>query len=176
MSRGALAGLLVATLGWLGCHPAESAQPAAVDGRDQYEFVSELLAAQAIRDRDERALALDGLASAWQKRRYQWEARLVPPLCSRADRCLVLPFDYARFDRRVVQGWMPTLEFEDASELDAGVAACAPYDACIVSFEGMLSGLRLSVELPTNLAFSGVRFIAARAEASSERWLSRSAR
>ena len=139
--------------------------------RDQYAFVRELASTRGIRGRAARDAALARLAAAWRNGRYEWEVRVTPQLCRSQSRCYAFPFDHARFDGLVVQGWLPRLEFETENELAAMQKACEPYTHCIVQVSGKLSQVQLSEELPTALSFSDVRFVHARAQGRKEAWV-----
>jgi hypothetical protein len=140
-----------------------------VDGRDQYALANDIVTALAA-DPDEDPDALGRVRKAWQGRRFRWELAYLPALCARADRCTVAPFDHARFKRPVAQGWLPRLQLDETSFASLK-RACKDHPLCVVRVDARLTKLRLSTELPTQLALDSVEVVGARAPRSGESWI-----
>ena len=146
--------------------PAPPPGPAA-DARDQYTMVREIVAAQLD---DDAPSALARVKGEWQGRRYRWEVRHLPVFCRSADACYAAPFDHGRGGEPIVQGWLPKLGLDQAEHAEL-LRACAPHEQCIVTFEGTLEELVLSVVEPTSLSFVDVDIVSARAEREDEQFL-----
>lgn len=170
--------ILISLLAFACSKPSEKAEPApsqrsapaapVIDTRDQYALASALSQAQRS-SADAQEQRFDDVRRDYRGKRLSWEVRLSVPLCRSADQCVVLPFDHARSKERIVQGWLPRLEL-DASSFAALERACMPHAACVFRFEGTLAKFVASPELATSLAFSDVRVVSARAEATAESW------
>lgn len=164
-----------------GCRGKDEASPAAssaapakaaaveMDRRDQYALVRDIGSAQTV-DANDDPEALARVTRAWQGRRYRWELAYLPALCQSADRCVLAPFDHARFERRVAQGWLPRLELDDKS-FAALRKSCHSYTQCIVEIDARLAKLRLSTELPTQVSLDSVEVRGARQARPNESWV-----
>jgi hypothetical protein len=147
--------------------PSPAAEGPAPDARDQYTLVREIVAAQLA---DDAPSALARVKGAWEGRRYRWEMRHLPVLCRSAGACYAAPFDHGRGEEPIVQGWLPRLGLDEAEHAEL-VRACAPYEQCIVTLEGRLDELVLSVVRPTSLSFTDVDVVSARGERDDEQFL-----
>jgi hypothetical protein len=147
---------------------AEAASQPKIDARDQYSFVDDVMTALRS-DLEEDPNAYDRVAQSWDGKRYRWELAYVPLLCPSADRCVMAPFDHARFDKRVMQGWLPRIQLDRATHA-ALAAKCSDKKRCIVTVEGRMK-LTLSSDQPTSVTFEQARVEAARAAAVDESWI-----
>ena len=138
------------------------------NARDQYAFAAAVAAAQRI-DLEEDPNAYHRTWTSWNGKRYRWELAYVPLLCRSAEACVMAPFDHARSDERIVQGWLPRLRFDDATHADLQ-ARCQGKKRCIVTVEGTMK-LTLSSQEPTSIAFEQPRIVSSRAAAASESWI-----
>jgi hypothetical protein len=140
-----------------------------IDRRDQYALAHDVVTALAQRPDDDPG-ALARVKKSWEDRRVRWEMAYIPALCSRKDRCFVAPFDHRRFEQRMVQGWLPRLDLDDA-----GFAAlrdgCAAESRCVVRFEARVAELVLSHELPTAVTLDQTSVLGTRAAADAESWV-----
>lgn len=95
----------------------------------------------------------------WEGQRLHWTVTRQRLLCQSASACNVAPFP---IQRPAQYGWLPSLELGpiEMAKIDAG---CGGADQCELEFEGTLTDLAVSGEMPTSLRFSGVRVIRARA-------------
>jgi hypothetical protein len=127
------------------------------DTRTQYDLAAAIAALEAM-PRDQAALEMPGVRRDWVARRYQWKVYVVPALCSSVERCNVQPFDTGGADRRILQGWLPRLEIDEA-DLAAIQRACASTQPCTVTFRGTLTRFVLSTEEFTALGFTDVEIL-----------------
>jgi hypothetical protein len=155
---------LLIGLWWMACSATGSPPPPAVDPRDQYVLLRQMMDAEQAKDLAAYRAVRDG----WEGRRFRWEVQAVPQLCDDLD-CNAIPFDSARFDGIVRQGWLPRLSFTEA-ERAALDAACAPHPRCVFVFEGRLASLRFTPQELTAVAFDEVRVVSARAAGPEESW------
>lgn len=131
--------------------PAPQSAPA-VDTRSQFDLANAIDLAD---DSDDPELGYDHVRKNWIDKRYRWTVYRIAPLCRSTGQCNVLPFDRAGRDVKIVQGWMPRLEIDEA-DMKAIEAACGDRGRCELSFEGTMSSLVLSVDKPTSIEFSDV--------------------
>ena len=163
--------------------PAEvAAAPATiatgVDTRSQYDFAAAVARARAPADPAFTAGTSPGppkdpyaeIVETWSNRRYRWQLRFVPALCTRPDACRLLPFDHRRTGRWA-QGWLPTLRLEPMG-LRRLREVCASYDHCVVEVEGQLT-VQLPPGLPPGVTFDDVRVNHARNARADESWVRR---
>jgi hypothetical protein len=144
-----------------------SPRPAVVvDKRDQYALARAIVSLDPEGDPD----AFAQLTKAWQGRRFRWELAYLPALCTHPDRCMVAPFDHARFERPIAQGWLPRLMLDEAT-FRAVRERCRRYRQCILDVDARLDELRLSSEQPTRVTLSGVHLKAAREARPGESWI-----
>lgn len=148
----------------------EIATSPSLDPREQYALVKQVAAARA--DDDRADAALDAVRKSWQGRRYRWEMRFVGPLCQRAEACVVAPVDYNRFDDRIVQGWLPSLKLSEGAHAKMA-SQCQDHARCVVRFEGKLSELVLSTQLPTSMTLEDIEVLGVRPASASESWIKR---
>lgn len=94
----------------------------------------------------------------WQGQRMTWTVTRQRVLCQVASSCYVAAFP---IQRPAQQGWLPKLELT-AGELAKLETSCGAAEQCEVTFEGTLSDLALSAELPTSVRFADVRIVGAR--------------
>ncbi len=141
--------------------PAESAEPvgpAEDDPRDQRQLALDIRAAEALRGSDATAVQLQKVRRDWLGKRYHWQVTVLPQLCSRAERCNVLPFDMLGEERKLVQGWMPRLDL-DADNFAKLQRQCADKGRCEIAFAGTMSKLTLSTERFTAVGFRDVQVL-----------------
>ncbi len=143
-----------------------------LDGRSSYDLAAAI--GEALQEPSfTREQALDRVRSGWRGKRYRWEVGVSSTLCRRADNCNVFPFDHARGEARIVQGWLPKLELDEVAHADL-LARCGPA-LCVARVEATLSGFVLSPEDPTSLTFSDVSVEGVRARGDNESWVRRKA-
>ena len=94
----------------------------------------------------------------WQGQHLRWTVTRQRVLCSSATECHVAPFP---IQRPAQQGWLPALQMSSA-EFAKLEASCGRAEQCELTFEGTLSDLAISGELPTSMRFSNVRVLSAR--------------
>ena len=135
------------------------------DPRTQYDLLTDIRAAE----RDRSPAAVHAVRDAWQGRVLSWEALVVPALCDTATTCHVVPFDHARIEGIVRQGWLPRLQVVQ-DDVERLAELCATHAPCVVTFEGRLDAFRFSLERPTELGFSDISFVTARAPRAGESW------
>ena len=144
-----------------------SPRPAVVvDKRDQYALARAIVSIDPERDAD----AFAQLTKAWQGRRFRWELAYLPALCTHPDRCMVAPFDHARFERPLAQGWLPRLMLDEQT-FRAVRARCRAHKQCIVEVDARLAEIRLSTELPTQLTLDSVHLKSTREARADESWI-----
>jgi hypothetical protein len=148
--------------------PAATPAPPKIDTRDQYTFVKDVMKAQRA-DLEEDPNAYYRVEQSWSGKRFRWELAYVPLLCRSADSCLMAPFDHARFEKRVIQGWLPRVEL-DAVAHAALVAQCRDKKRCIVTVDGKMKA-SLSSEQPTSVAFEQARIDRVRDAGRDESWI-----
>lgn len=112
--------------------------------------------AREIDDADRRGTWLE-VKKRWQGQRLRWTVTRHRLLCSSAAACHVAALP---IQRPATHGWMPQLALS-AREMESVEATCGTAEPCELTFEGTLSELVLSPELPTNVRFSDVRVIRA---------------
>ena len=141
-----------------------------LDARTAYalaEGIGQALSAPSLA----RAEALETLRKDWQGKRFRWEVGVSVPLCSGPTACNVLPFDHARAEARIVQGWLPRLTLDPSTHADL-LARC-DQGLCVATVEGTLSSFVLSPDEPTSLTFSDVEVAYVRARREGESWVRR---
>lgn len=112
--------------------------------------------AREIDDADRRGTWLE-VKKRWQGQRLRWRVTRHRLLCSSETACHVAALP---IQRPATHGWMPQLALS-AREMERVETACGTAEPCELTFEGTLSELVLSPELPTNVRFSDVRVIRA---------------
>lgn len=139
--------------------------PEPVRSRTQYDLLADIRSAE----RTQSVGRVNEVRADWQGRTLRWDAYRVDALCPVGDRCHVVPFDHARVDDVVRQGWLPRLEL-DAADAARLVEVCAPHEACVITFEGRLEAFRFSLDHPTELGFVDVGILAGRSVRDGESW------
>jgi hypothetical protein len=109
-------------------------------------------------DKAEHDGSWSNIKHRWQGGHVTWTVTRQRPLCPTADRCNVLPFPIGGGAK---YGWMPQLTFAP-SEFAKLEASCGESDRCELTFQGTLSELMVSPDLPTSLRFTDVRIVSAR--------------
>jgi hypothetical protein len=137
-----------------------------LDKRDQYALARAIVSLDPEGDPD----AFAQLTKAWQGRRFRWEVAYLPALCTHPDRCMVAPFDHARFERPIAQGWLPRLVLDEAT-FRAVRERCRSYRQCILEVDARLDELRLSNELPTRVTLTEAKLTGAREARADESWI-----
>ena len=149
--------------------PAQPTATASVDTRDQYALAHELVSAAKV-DPDDDPDAYGRIVRSWEGKRYQWELAVIDVLCRRADSCVVAPFDHNRFEKRVVQGWLPRLELDAAAHAELQ-RQCQGKTRCIVRVDANMRALTASEAMPTSVTLNDVRILEARAPRQDESWV-----
>jgi hypothetical protein len=149
--------------------PLEEAAPAAIDVRDQYAMALAMLQAETL-DPDAQPSAFVRVREAWEGRRYRWTMGRIEALCGEGP-CLLVPFDHARFPHHVYYAFLARAALRDGQR-EAIESACAPHrDAgCVITIEGTLARLGLTLDAPASLALDDVVLIEARAASETEHW------
>jgi hypothetical protein len=129
----------------------------------QLDLARELAASEMS---DDPVTALAALHTRWHGRRLTWTVTRQEMLCRTADACHVTPFPVPAPKDAPRVGWLPALEFA-AGQFDKLTAACAGSTLCSVTFEGELTELVVSVDLPTSLRFTNVAVVTATATAAT---------
>ncbi|HSD87158.1 MAG TPA: hypothetical protein VLB44_06570, partial [Kofleriaceae bacterium] len=95
----------------------------------------------------------------WEGQRLHWTVTRQRVLCQSASACNVAPFP---IQRPAQQGWLPALELTpiEMAKIEAG---CGSAQQCELEFEGTLTDLAVSGEMPTSMRFGSVRIVRARA-------------
>jgi hypothetical protein len=95
------------------------------------------------------------IESRWKGQDLRWTVTRQQVLCGSETRCNVSAFP---IQRPAKKGWMPQLSFAPGQYalLDA---ACGKARDCELTFEGTLSEVFVSPELPTKISFTNVRVI-----------------
>lgn len=109
-------------------------------------------------DKAERDGSWSDIKHRWQGGHVTWTVTRQRPLCLTADRCNVTPFPIGPGAK---YGWLPQLTFAP-SQFEKLEASCGTSDRCELTFEGTLSELAVSPDLPTSLRFTDVKVVAAR--------------
>jgi len=109
-------------------------------------------------DKAERDGSWADVKRRWQGGHVTWTVTRQRPLCATAAACNVTPFPIGGGAK---YGWLPKLSFAP-SQFEKLEASCGKGVRCEVTFEGTLSELSLSPDLPTSLRFSDVKVVAAR--------------
>lgn len=110
--------------------------------------------------------ALYEVRDRWQNKHLTWTVTRHAVLCRTAAACNVMPFPTPRPAEVAGHGWMPALEFAPG-QFDKLVAACGTTPTCELTFEGDLTRLSVSEELPTSLRFTNVSIVTATATAAA---------
>jgi hypothetical protein len=107
-----------------------------------------------IDDADRRGTWIE-VKRRWQGQQLRWSVTRQRALCKTAEMCNVAAFP---IQRPALHGWMPLIKFApgELAKLDA---ACGTADQCDFTFDGTLSELNISGELPTRMTFSNVRVV-----------------
>jgi hypothetical protein len=125
----------------------------------QLDLATELIASERSDDPDG---ALAALRMRWQGRRLTWTVTRQEPLCRTADACHVSPFPTPAPKDAPRVGWLPSLAFAPG-QFDKLTASCGGAVLCTVTFEGELTELAASMDLPTSLRFTDVSIVTATA-------------
>lgn len=168
-------GLGVAMLLLAACRggdPPAQARPvresAPVDARDQYRLASMIDDAK-----QGPATGLEKVRQDWLGSRLRWEVGFLAPLCRDEGPCVALPFDRARYQPRLPQGWLPRLELDADQRRELARRCSEVAGQCVFAFEGTLDRFELGPDRPTSLTFSAVELGAARPAGASESWARR---
>lgn len=127
--------------------PAESAPPA-LAASTQSDLGRE------IDDADRRGTWIE-VKRRWQGQQLRWSVTRPRVLCKTEEMCNVAAFPITR---PALHGWMPLIRFApgEMAKLDA---ACGSSDPCEFTFDGTLSELNISGELPTRMTFTNVKIV-----------------
>jgi hypothetical protein len=154
--------------------PRPAGDAPALDERDQYELVREMLAADDLAyDADDPSAAYIRVGSGWRGRRYTWEMMRIDALCRDAESCLFAPFDHGRFDRSINYAFLPRARFDEAgyTQLDE---ACRPHaPECVVRLEATLATLVVEPGSPVRIELADPRVVEARRRDETEQYMSR---
>lgn len=149
--------LIVALVSVLGCSRERApVQENDVALRPQLSAATQADLAREIDDAERRGTWRE-VKMRWQDQRLTWTVTRQRVLCRTPSACNVAAFPV---QRPAQHGWLPTLELTpgELAKLDA---QCGDAEQCELMFEGTLSDLALSPDLPTNLRFTDVRVIRA---------------
>ena len=150
--------LLLVTILVVGCGRDEARKAPAPAARPVLANATQSDLAREV-DQAERRGTWREVRDRWQGQTLHWTVTRYKALCSSASACNVAAFP---IQRPATHGWLPTLSFAagEYTKLDAG---CGGADQCEVEFEGTLSDLVLTAELPVSLRFDRVRVVRAHA-------------
>jgi hypothetical protein len=109
-------------------------------------------------DKAERDGSWADIKHRWQGGHVTWTVTRQRPLCMSANQCNVTPFPIGGGAK---YGWLPKLTFAP-SQFEKLDASCGKSERCELTFEGTLSELTVSPDLPTSLRFTDVKIVAAR--------------
>lgn len=152
--------LIISALGLLACRSRDGARqptPASAATQAKLEHATQADLAREL-DEAERRGTWREVRTRWQGQHVQWSVTRTRALCRSKEACNVSPFPIQRPAR---YGWLPGLEFAPG-EFARLEAACAAAEHCELEFEGTLSALELSPDLPTSLRFGNVKILRAR--------------
>ena len=150
---------------------APTPAPVEVDQRDQYRLASMVDDA-----RQGPAAGMETVRQSWLGSRLRWEVGYLPALCRDGGPCVALPFDHARYQPRLPQGWLPRLELRPEQREELARRCAAVSGQCVLAFEGTLDRFELGPDRATSLTFVDVEVGTVRAAGAEESWVRRPSR